>query len=147
MATFKKRLTTTAIFVHCAATPPSLNADVRLIRQWHKQQGWLDIGYHYVIKRDGTVEDGRPVETIGAHASGENSTSIGVCLAGGVNTKGEPDANFTYEQYSALVILLVQLKKQFPDVKEIRGHRDVANKACPSFDIHGLLENFNKVIK
>lgn len=131
---FTPRKETNAIFVHCAATKPSQDIGVREIRQWHKERGWLDIGYHFVIRRDGTVEAGRDQNAVGAHAEGYNSTSVGVCLVGGIDDKGKFDANFTPVQMQSLRSLLVELQGQYASAA-IRGHHDVAPKACPSFDV------------
>lgn len=92
------------------------------------------IGYHYVIKRNGEVEIGRELKQVGAHVQGHNHESLGVCLVGGIDADGEPEANFTEEQYNALSTLLYQLKTIYPEA-EIKGHRNFANKACPSFDV------------
>lgn len=142
MASFKKRTQTKAILVHCTATKPHQDIGVREVRQWHtRDNGWFDIGYHFIIRRNGVIENGRPVDVVGAHASGFNSDSVGVCLVGGINEKGKADANFTLEQYISLKTLLDTLKASYPEA-EIKGHRDVNNgKECPSFDIHGLLAN------
>lgn len=131
---FNKRQSTDAIFVHCSATPPSMDIGRETIEMWHKQQGWLAIGYHFIIKRDGTVEEGRPVDVIGSHVKGWNSTSVGVCLVGGINAKGDFDANFTPAQMSALRNKLAELKALYPQA-DIKAHHDVAPKACPSFDL------------
>lgn len=131
---FKPRETTDAIFVHCSATKPSQNVGVREIRQWHKEQGWLDVGYHFLIKRDGTVENGRDEGVVGSHAKGYNSNSIGVCLVGGINDKGQMDANFTPAQMQSLRTLLNFLLDKYEGAK-LMAHHDVAPKACPSFDL------------
>ncbi|WGL32416.1 endolysin [Escherichia phage PGX1] len=81
---FKQRESTDAIFVHCSATKPNMNWGVREIRQSHKERGFLDVGYHYIIKRDGTVEEGRDEMAVGSHVKGHNHNSIGVCLVGGI---------------------------------------------------------------
>lgn len=134
-AAFKKRPSTTLLVVHCAATKPTMDIGVREIRQWHVQQGWLDVGYHFVIRRNGTVEDGRPHDVIGSHAKGYNSTSLGICLVGGINAKGNPENNFTPEQFNSLKLLLIAHKRTYPQAK-IVGHRDLdSGKACPSFDV------------
>ena len=74
------------LIVHCSATPEYKNFDVNDIREWHvKGNGWSDCGYHYVIKLDGTLQEGRPVEKIGAHCAGHNRDSIGVCYIGGMD--------------------------------------------------------------
>lgn len=132
---FKTREETTAIFVHCSATRASQDIGAREIRQWHKEQGWLDIGYHFVIRRDGTVEAGRPQDAVGSHAKDFNSTSVGVCLAGGLAVNGKDfEANFTADQMKALRSLLVTLLAEYPG-SVLRAHHDVAPKACPSFDL------------
>lgn len=129
------------IFVHCSATKPTQNIGVDEIRKMHTDRGWSDIGYHYVIKRDDTIQVGRPVEKKGAHAKGHNSDSIGICLVGGIDKDGKPDANFTIGQYLSLIQLLTRLKIEYELTDEdIYGHRDVSSKACPCFDIHELLK-------
>lgn len=131
------RRTTNWIAIHCSATRPAMDVGVKEIRQWHKAQGWSDIGYHFVIRRDGKIEKGRPIDAIGAHVAGFNATSVGVCMVGGVNQKDftKAENNFTKEQFNALCALLTQLCVRYPGAK-VRGHRDFpkVNKACPSFD-------------
>lgn len=121
------------IVVHCSATPEGRDVSTEEIRQWHLDRGWSDIGYHFVVELDGSVCDGRPVEVSGAHASGHNKNSIGVCYVGGVDADMEPKDTRTEEQKEALVELLQDLKSDYPDAKII-GHRDISDKACPSFD-------------
>ncbi len=130
------RKTTNWIAVHCSATRPSLDIGVKEIRQWHKNQGWQDIGYHYVIRRDGKVEKGRAENLVGSHVAGYNAVSVGVCLVGGVSQKDiKPENNFTKEQFASLKTLLKTLSEKYKGAK-IRGHRDFpkVSKACPSFD-------------
>lgn len=117
-----------------------MDVGAKEIRQWHKNQGWSDIGYHYVIKRSGEIEPGRPEKDVGAHAQGANANSIGICLVGGVNqddfTKAED--NFTEEQFESLQKLVSDLRQRYKmPVQNIIGHRDVpgTKKACPSFDV------------
>lgn len=136
---FKARTATKYIVVHCAATKPTMDIGLREIRQWHRERGWLDIGYHFVIRRDGTVETGRPQDTIGAHVENHNYESVGVCMAGGIDAKGKPENNFTAEQFESLRTLLDKLKVDYPSAK-IVGHRDLdSKKACPSFDVASWL--------
>lgn len=131
------------IVIHCSATPPNVKVDRSVIDRWHRERGFLKIGYHFVIKRDGTVEEGRKLTEIGAHVEGYNAQSIGICMAGGCK-KGEkvalvPDNNFTNEQWASLAALVKKLKPQFPSAA-IVGHRDLnPNKACPSFDVKAWL--------
>jgi N-acetylmuramoyl-L-alanine amidase len=137
MTDSKIRKNTKYIAIHCSATRPSLDVGVKEIRQWHKSQGWSDIGYHFVIRRDGRVEKGRPVDEIGAHVAGFNATSVGVCMVGGVDQRDYTRAvnNFTPAQFESLKGLLTQLVSKYPSAV-VLGHRDFpnVNKACPSFD-------------
>jgi len=131
--------TVDTIIVHCSATPPDMDIGVRDIRKWHIEgNGWSDIGYHYVIRRDGRIGDGRPVGKVGAHAKGHNKTSIGICLVGGINDAGLADANFTIEQYNSLRTLINYLTREF-DIGKVIGHRDVSEKECPCFSVQGLM--------
>ena len=122
------------IIVHCTATPEGKDYTVEDITRWHKERGFKTIGYHYVVYRDGSVHDGRPLAEVGAHCKGHNAHSIGVCYVGGLTADGmKAKDTRTLEQKDALVLLLVRLKKKFPLAK-IHGHRDFAAKECPSFD-------------
>lgn len=122
------------IIVHCAATPEEKDFTVQQIDSWHRQRGFRCIGYHYVIYRDGSVHRGRPEDQVGAHCTGHNAHSIGVCYIGGCASDGmTPKDTRTDAQRVALVKLLRELKAKYT-VAAIHGHRDFANKACPSFD-------------
>jgi N-acetylmuramoyl-L-alanine amidase len=134
----------TEIIVHCSATRPEWmgtapTADkVREIRRWHvSDRGWKDIGYHYLIDRNGTVATGRPVEQVGAHVQGHNTGTIGVCLIGGHGSSETDrfDQHFTAAQDKSLRTLLADLKRKFPGVSKITGHNQYAAKACPGFDV------------
>ena len=128
----------TKIILHCSATPEGRDYTVADIDRWHKQRGWQGIGYHYVVYRDGSVHPGRPVEQIGAHTSGHNTNSIGVCYIGGVAADGEtPKDTRTPAQRAALRDLVELLRAEYPSAT-IHGHREFANKACPSFNIKDL---------
>lgn len=122
------------IIVHCSATPRGRDIGVNEIRTWHKARGFKDVGYHYVVRLDGTIEPGRPETEQGAHCKGLNSNSIGVCYVGGVEADGKTPADTrTQAQKSALKWLLKRLLVHHPRA-EVRSHRDFALKACPSFD-------------
>ena len=134
----KSRRTITKIIVHCSATPEGKDFTVDDIRRWHKQQGWSDIGYHYVIHRDGSIHEGRDVNYQGAHCADNNGNvgSIGVCYIGGCARDGKtPKDTRTDAQKLALLNLLLDLKKLYPQAV-ILGHRDLDThgKLCPSFD-------------
>lgn len=124
------------IFIHCTATPEGKDYTVADIRSWHKARGFTDIGYHYVIYRDGRVMLGRPVGQVGAHVEGHNTGSIGISYVGGVTADGKkPKDTRTVEQRSSLLWLVRELKRKFPKIKRVRGHNEVAAKACPSFTV------------
>src|SRR5690606_28081600 len=121
----KKRPITDYLVVHCSATRPSQNIGAKDIDRWHRAQGWACLGYHFVLRRDGTVEEGRELEVIGAHVSGHNTNSVGICLVGGVSEDdvNVPENNFTEAQFKALKALLLDLRKTYPKTT-ILGHRD-----------------------
>ena len=146
------------IIIHCSATFPKQKCDVEIIRGWHtdpKKPGgpYQDIGYHFVILRDGTVASGRPLELVGAHTLNHNKNSIGICLVGGLQDgsggdanndgiieefengqRGKPEANYTPEQWAALQSLVTRLSKEYPKAT-IHGHNEFAAKACPCFGV------------
>lgn len=132
------------IAIHCSATPPTQDIGAKELDRMHKLRGFLCIGYHMVIRRDGTIEEGRPLNQRGAHVEDFNYCSIGVCLVGGVDSKLKPEANFTEAQYSALKDTLAELYHDFPQAT-VQGHRDFPNvaKACPSFDVKTWLKTGN----
>lgn len=128
------------IIIHCSATPPNMDIGVEEIRKWHTEKGWQDIGYHYVIRRNGDFQEGRNVDIVGAHVSGHNTGSIGICLIGGVDANMSAEDNFTQEQWRELRDTLRILKANYPRASTY-GHNEFANKACPSFDAqHELRE-------
>ncbi|WP_296084228.1 N-acetylmuramoyl-L-alanine amidase [uncultured Agrobacterium sp.] len=136
----KKRARTDYLAVHCSATTPTMDIGRAEIDRWHRAKGWLMIGYHFVIRRDGRVEIGRPVDVPGAHVEGYNSVSVGICLVGGIDAKGKAQDNFTPAQYAALAELLIKLKKDYPKAT-IQGHRDFPKvaKDCPCFDVRNWI--------
>lgn len=126
--------TITEIIVHCTATPEGKDYTVDDIRRWHKKQGWSDIGYHYVIYRDGSIHEGRDVRYSGAHCTGHNTNSIGVVYVGGVGKDGKTAKDTrTKAQKRALLQVMRTLRAEYPSAR-IYGHRDFAKKDCPSFD-------------
>ena len=131
MATKRK---ITEIIVHCSATAEGRNFTTEDITRWHKAQGWVTIGYHYVVHLDGSVHVGRSMDLAGAHCYGHNKESIGVCYIGGLAADGRtPKDTRTPEQRAALRKLLADLRAMYPKAR-IYGHRDFAAKACPCFD-------------
>lgn len=129
------------IIVHCSATAEGRDFTVEDIRRWHKQQGWSDIGYHYVIGRHGEKWTGRDVDVSGAHCEGHNRNSIGVCYIGGLDAAGKKAKDTrTLQQKAVMLSLLTELKRLYPQAK-IYGHRDFARKDCPCFDAKNEYKN------
>ena len=141
------------IVVHCSASQPSTDIGFKEIDAEHAKLGWrspsgVHCGYHYIIRRSGMIEAGRPVSEVGAHAAPFNTNSIGICLVGGINAHGEPEKNFLPAQFKALGTLLENLRYHYPSTR-ILGHRDLSPdlnhdgkithvewiKACPCFDV------------
>lgn len=128
------------IILHCSATREGQHVSVETIRQWHLKRGWKDIGYHYVIYLDGSVHEGRPLEQVGAHTSGQNTGSIGICYVGGVEKDGKtPKDTLNELQETAMVNLIKALREEYGDMT-LHGHNEFAAKACPSFKVY---EKFN----
>jgi hypothetical protein len=136
------------IIIHCSATRPdwwkSKSAKQKLneVRKWHLNRGWSDVGYHYMIDRDGTVVVGRDVERAGAHVLGHNKNSIGICLFGGHGSSASDkfQDNFTPDQEAALVKLIAKLREDFPSIVRISGHNQYSAKACPGFSVPAWME-------
>lgn len=124
------------IIIHCSATPEGREHDVADIRRWHLKRGFNDIGYHYLIHIDGTIEEGRPINKQGAHCSGENKGSIGLCYVGGMSKdmKKAKDTR-TQAQKDSLIKLMHKLIYKYNKDIKIHGHNEFANKACPSFNV------------
>ncbi|GLK86699.1 peptidoglycan recognition protein family protein [Ancylobacter defluvii] len=124
------------IIVHCTATPEGKDYTVADIRAWHKDRGFSDIGYHYVVYRDGRVMVGRPVGQVGAHVAGHNTGTIGISYVGGVAADGKTAKDTrTAAQRASLLWLVQQLAAKHPGIRKVTGHNQYAAKACPSFDV------------
>jgi N-acetylmuramoyl-L-alanine amidase len=129
------------IIIHCSATPEGRHHTVADIDRWHKERGFnkqkisgLYCGYHYVIYLDGSVHEGRNISEQGAHTTGHNANSIGICYIGGTDANAKAKDTRTPEQKTALKNLICELKVKYPQAT-IHGHNEFANKACPSFDV------------
>ena len=138
------------IIVHCSATRESwmdgqpVSAKVEEIRRWHvEDNGWSDIGYHFLIDRDGSIAKGREVDVQGAHCRGHNATTIGICLIGGhgSNENDTPSEHFTAVQMAALRTLIDRMREEFPAIRTVSGHNQYAAKACPGFNVGKWLGN------
>ena len=147
MRTIKK------VIVHCS---DSDFGNMEIIRQWHLENGWSDIGYHYVIlngvpekdksyhiERDGEIQVGRDVTRSGAHCKGHNHSSVGICLIG--------RNHFSAVQlFKSLPMLLILLMNTFSlGLNDIYGHYQFdQSKTCPNLpieDIKSMVSNINRM--
>ena len=117
-----KRSKTNRIILHHAAAG---TCGAATIHQWHLGNGWSGVGYHFVVRKDGTIERGRPENTVGAHASGSNSDSIGICFEGNFDSETMGAA-----QKQAGKELVSHLKKKY-GISKVQKHRDVCATSCP----------------
>lgn len=127
----------THLVVHYSATYADQNLTVKDVDRMHRDRGWQMVGYHYVIRRDGTVERGRPDSMVGAHVGGQNTGKLGICWIGGLDRATGPNKgvdNRTPAQTESLIVLLRELLKKYPGAKVV-GHRDLAPTQCPGFDV------------
>lgn len=124
------------IVIHTSATEYTKDISREDIDSWHRNRGWRMIGYHYVIRRDGTVQVGRQEREQGAHVYGYNRHSVGICMIGGL-TNGKPTDNYTVEQYSTLKKLVADILERYPKAT-VKGHRDYS----PDLDGDGIIEEF-----
>lgn len=131
-----------SIFIHCSFTPADMDIGVKEIRDWHVNgNGWSDIGYHRVIRRNGKTQTGRGLARMGAHTRGYNATSVGICLVGGKGVRGRPMFNYTHEQIIELKAQVDALCSRFGlDYRHVHGHNEVSSKACPCFVVDALFE-------
>ncbi len=125
----------TLIVIHCSAVKPDQQSSAAQIDSWHRQRGFhLGIGYHYVIRRDGTLEMGRPEYMVGAHCKNHNQHSIGVCYEGGLDIRGDPADTRTPQQRETLRQLINELRERYPKAIVVGHHNLNPLKACPCFD-------------
>lgn len=123
------------LIIHCTATAQGRDFTAKDVDRWHRAKGWDGIGYHYLIRLDGTIEPGRPETRVGAHCAGVNSISLGLCYVGGLAPDGKtPRDTRTIQQKAALLALLRRLKKKYPAARIVSHHHFNKAKACPCFD-------------
>jgi N-acetylmuramoyl-L-alanine amidase len=136
MSLFEKpKRVITKVFLHCSASNRPNHDDVEVIRSWHKQRGWSDIGYHYFIRADGTIEIGRDIESKPAAQKGHNTGSIAICL------HGLYPGDFTIEQFDSVYNLCSAIDDAYEDRRiSFHGHCEVSNKPCPVFDYPAVLK-------
>ena len=120
------------IIVHSTATPEGRDVTRTDIDAWHKARGWKGIGYHYLVRIDGTIERGCAISQPGSHCRGHNAHSIGIAYVGGTDAHGRPQDTRTEAQKAAMLKLLAELVKMYHC--RVHGHRDYAQTDCPSFD-------------
>tara|TARA_R110000803_G_scaffold54610_2_gene111339 strand:- start:156 stop:581 length:426 start_codon:yes stop_codon:yes gene_type:complete len=134
------------IILHCTATREGQHYNVKDIRLWHTSppRNWSDIGYHYLIQIDGTIEIGRPITKIGAHTKGENEDSIGIAYVGGLDRNTDrPKDTMTVEQEIAFLRLVDSSRLIFGEIS-LHGHNEFSSKACPSFNVNEKFKFLNK---
>ena len=125
----------TMIVLHCSGIKPYQHQDIKRIDEYHRKKGWKGVGYHEYVRRDGTVQHGRPIWEVGAHVVGHNKHSIGICYEGGLDAKGEKADTRTPEQVRTLRKLVERYHAYFPHAV-IVGHHDLdSTKPCPCFDL------------
>lgn len=124
------------LIIHCSDSSRKEDDDIDVIKGWHKSKGWIDVGYHFFIKSDGTIQTGRPVEQMGSHCKDHNSDSIGICLSG--------KDKFTEKQFVALADLVIFLTKDHGLTLDcVFPHRYFNNhKTCPNFSVKQFLEHY-----
>ena len=133
------------IILHCSDTKEGIDFNINDIRRWHKAQGWKDVGYHYVILLNGTIQQGRALEEIGSHCKGHNAHSIGICYIGRLDKNGKIKDTRTNQQKAALYNLLNKLCERFPDAL-IHGHNEFSSKSCPCFDVAKEYKSYNEMV-
>ena len=143
-----KRSKTHYIILHCSATPEGRDYTPEQVHQWHLQRGWIGCGYNFIISRDGTIWECRPMDTTGAHCTGYNSKSVGICYIGGMDADNKhPKDTRTVEQKKSLLELVQYLMDKYNiTLDKVHCHNEFANKACPSFKIYDFRNEYMKWI-
>ena len=142
------RKSTTRLVIHCTATRAGNFLDATTVDKWHRDQRWAGIGYHYLIRLDGTIESGRPINAVGSHVAGHNSNSVSICYVGGLDKQGKPKDTRTGNQKDSMKLLRKSLLATYRTITDTCGHRDLSPdkdgdgvvepheylKMCPCFD-------------
>ena len=122
------------VFLHCSASDHEHHDDVSVMRKWHLDRGWSDVGYHFFIKKDGTLQEGRPLNRTPAAQRGHNTGTIAICL------HGLDVFKFTREQFRTLYSLCDRIDMAYERQVTFHAHNEVAAKACPVFDVKQVLQ-------
>lgn len=125
------------VFIHCSASDFPQHDNIATIKKWHLEKGFSDIGYHFVITKNGQIFNGRNIEKIPAAQCGYNTNSIAICLTG--------MRNFSSEQYSSLKKLCAEINNDIKNVT-FHGHCEVSSKPCPVFDYKTVLNLENGIL-
>ena len=123
------------IIIHCSATRETQDYTPEQLKHDHMQRGFIDVGYHFYIRKDGSVTQHRRLNEVGAHCRPFNRCSIGVCYEGGLDANGKPKDTRTLKQRATLIGLLLDLHRKFPNAV-IRGHNEMPGatpKVCPVY--------------
>lgn len=133
----------TGIVIHCSATKEGKDFTAADIDRWHRERGFNGIGYHFVIRLDGTIEAGRQLELPGAHTSGHNKDTIGICYIGGLDASGKAKDTRTDEQKEALRWLITAVRKYLPSGLglTVKGHRDYS----PDKNGNGVIDKYERI--
>ena len=137
------------IVIHYSDTAVSNSYTIQDFNEWHVQRGWKCCGYHYVVRPDGTIMIGRPIELQGAHcvADGMNKKSVGICYVGGRNSAGAIKDTRTYAQKISIAFLISYLVRRFPNIVAVLGHNDAASTWCPGFNAKAEYANIVSKLK
>lgn len=136
-------MTIHTIVIHYSATYPATTLTRDQVDKWHRERGFREIGYHWFIRRDGTLEEGRAEGTLGAHVRGHNSGTIGICWAGGLDRTTGPNVgvwNPSAAQVECMVRLVHDIQRRWPSAKRVIGHKDLVPTECPGLPKGGVAE-------
>lgn len=121
------------VFLHCSASDRPEHDNVATMRDWHLARGWSDVGYHFFIRKDGTIEEGRPAERTPAAQGGNNTGTIAICL------HGLAEENFTADQFRSVIELCKEISISYGNFITFHGHCEVSAKTCPVFPYKAVL--------
>ena len=122
------------VFLHCSASDNPDHDDIATIRSWHvDERGWSDVGYHYFIRSDGALQEGRPLERTPAAQAGHNAGTLAICL------HGLAEENFADDQFRTLTALAREIDEAYAGRVTFHGHCEVSSKPCPVFPYREVL--------